>query len=519
MDNLSTQVLIIGGGVTGLGIAWDACLRGLKVVLVEQGDLAQGTSGRFHGLLHSGGRYALSDPETALACARENLILRRILPHAIEDTGGFFLTSPTDPPEYADRWHDACLEAGVPVEEIETHGALRREPNLNPRIQRAFYVNDAALDSFDLLHALKASVEAAGGQVWLRHRVEQLILKADAVIGASGRSTISGEPFTIGADVTVNAAGPWTGSLARFVGVELPLMFGKGTMIAMTSRLVNTVINRCRPPSDGDIIVPVGTVAVLGTTDVQVGSPEELEITADEIDILMAEGEILIPSLRAYRPLRAWSGIRAHLLSNHSSPNAAREAPRGQAVIQHADQGGPANLITALGGKLTTFRLIAEQTVDAITEQLKEDARCRTAEVPIPPPPGSSRPTTNRWAALEANCTHETPPQVICECELVTRAQMDSALRRQTITELDDLRRDLRLGMGPCQAGICAYRAAGYAYEVMPDPPDGLLSFLNERWGGLRPIAWGPTLRQMEFNRRIACETLGVGHQPEEEPA
>src|SRR3990167_3213316 len=104
---ISTQLLVIGGGATGLGAAWDACLRGLKVILVEQSDLGQGTSGRYHGLLHSGGRYVLSDPISARDCAAENAILRRIAPQAIEDTGGLFVTTPADPQEFADRWRSA----------------------------------------------------------------------------------------------------------------------------------------------------------------------------------------------------------------------------------------------------------------------------------------------------------------------------------------------------------------------------------------------------------------------------
>src|SRR5258706_14571778 len=87
---LSTEILVIGGGATGLGVAWDAALRGYKTLLVEKGDLAHGTSGRYHGLLHSGGRYVVRDPRSALDCYRENLILKRIMPSAIEDTGGGF---------------------------------------------------------------------------------------------------------------------------------------------------------------------------------------------------------------------------------------------------------------------------------------------------------------------------------------------------------------------------------------------------------------------------------------------
>ena len=99
---LDCEVLVIGGGSTGAGVARDAAMRGLSTVLVERGDLATGTSGRFHGLLHSGGRYVVKDPMAAQECYAENLVLRRIAADCIEDTGGLFVTTPIDDPGYAE---------------------------------------------------------------------------------------------------------------------------------------------------------------------------------------------------------------------------------------------------------------------------------------------------------------------------------------------------------------------------------------------------------------------------------
>ena len=103
MPTLQAELLVIGGGATGAGVAWDAALRGFDVVLVDRADLAEGTSGRFHGLLHSGGRYVVKDPVAAEECVAENAILRRVIPDCIEDTGGLFVTTPDDDPAYGDR--------------------------------------------------------------------------------------------------------------------------------------------------------------------------------------------------------------------------------------------------------------------------------------------------------------------------------------------------------------------------------------------------------------------------------
>jgi len=159
MRTIATEILVIGGGVTGAGVVWDAALRGFDAVLVERRDLAHGTSGRFHGLLHSGGRYVVKDPVSARECIHENRILRRTHAHCIEDTGGFFVVTPEDADsDYPERFVRACAETGVPCEEIPVAQALRREPRLNPRISRVFRVPDASVDGFQLTHA---TVQAA----------------------------------------------------------------------------------------------------------------------------------------------------------------------------------------------------------------------------------------------------------------------------------------------------------------------------------------------------------------------
>ena len=148
MTPLSCEVLVIGGGATGAGVAWDCALRGFDTVLVERRDLAEGTSGRFHGLLHSGARYAVKDVAAAEECIGENMVLREIAADSIEDTGGLFVTTPEDDPAYGDALVAGCGRVGIPIEEIPVAEALRREPRLNPGIQRAFAVPDAGIDAW-----------------------------------------------------------------------------------------------------------------------------------------------------------------------------------------------------------------------------------------------------------------------------------------------------------------------------------------------------------------------------------
>src|SRR5207237_5046397 len=103
MSRAACDVLVVGGGATGTGLARDLAMRGLGVMLVEQGDLAHGTTGRYHGLLHSGGRYVVRDPTSARDCAAENRIVRRIASWSVEATGGVCCWLEGDPDDYPER--------------------------------------------------------------------------------------------------------------------------------------------------------------------------------------------------------------------------------------------------------------------------------------------------------------------------------------------------------------------------------------------------------------------------------
>jgi glycerol-3-phosphate dehydrogenase len=499
-------------------------LRGLSVTIVEQGDLGQGTSGRYHGLLHSGGRYVLSDPISAVDCRRENELLRRLAPHAIEPTGGFFVSTAADSPEFADDWLAACRALELPVEEITPAAALRREPLLTPRIGRVFAVQDASLDSFELLHALARGVGEAGGTILLRHRVAGLLPHREGLL-ARIVSLADGSALQLEAQVVVNAAGPFAGTVAAMAGARLPLALGKGTMVAMAARLTQTVLNRCKPPHDGDVIVPVGTVCVLGTTDVPVRSPTDLAMEPWEIDLLLGEGQVLIPSLRRHRLLRAWAGIRAlhrptddRGIANPGTPaghlegsrDANRALPRAHVIVDHGPSDGVPGLLSIIGGKLTTYRKMAQDVVDQAAARTAVTQPCRTASTPLPSQDRrfyslGAKGTT----AGQAKARHD---RVLCECEAVLERDVEAALRHSGSPDLDDLRRDLRLGMGPCQGAFCAYRAAGVAAQSLAEPAadGGLADFAQERWRGLRPIAWGRGLRQAEFLRRVQLELLGA---------
>jgi len=141
------RVLIVGGGGTGGALAHDLALRGVRVTLVERGELTSGTTGRHHGLLHSGGRYAVNDQESAIECIEENRILRTIAPGSFEENDGLFVAVTDEDMEYLPAFLEGCAATGIPAQQLTPEETLRLEPNLNPELKAAVRVPDATMDA------------------------------------------------------------------------------------------------------------------------------------------------------------------------------------------------------------------------------------------------------------------------------------------------------------------------------------------------------------------------------------
>ena len=376
---IDTDALVVGGGATGAGVARDLALRGVDVALVERGGLTSGTSGRSHGLLHSGARYAEADRVGAEECIAENRILKDIAGACIRDTGGLFVQLAEDDPDYFEAKRAACEEIGIPVETLDGDAARERVPDLAADVERAFEVPDAVIYPSRLVAANAADARDHGADVHPHAPVEDVLVDGGRVTGVQVGGAVDD---TVEADYVVNATGAWAGEFAAMAGLDVEMRPTRGVMVSVEYDALGPVLNRCRDPDDGDIVVPHEREAVLGTTSVPVRDPDEYETEQWEIEESIAECAAMLPPVADAPEVRTWWGVRP-LYAPDEDERGGRGISRGFFLLDHADDGVD-NVASLVGGKLTTYRQMAEATADRVCDALGVDADCRTADRRLP---------------------------------------------------------------------------------------------------------------------------------------
>jgi glycerol-3-phosphate dehydrogenase len=379
------DVLVMGGGIVGAGVARDAAMRGLRVGLMEQYDFAFGTSSRSSRLLHGGLRY-LAQGRLGLVreASREKLILQRIAPHLVQPLAFLF-------PAYNKRkprlWQ---LAAGVkiydllcgrapfePSRSLDAGSALRRAPGLRADGLRGAvrYYDALTNDSRLVIDTLRGAANH-GASVCNYLRAEGVERKPDFWL-VRGSDLHGGQSVEISARCVVNATGAWA---ERFAQTRLRLRPTKG---------IHAAIERERLPvrdavafADGRRLlfaIPWGERVILGTTDTDYGgSPDDVGVNREEIDYLLAAVNDLFPGagLRTEDVRSAWAGVRPLIADTRGDPS---DISRAHAVYTH-----PSGWIDVAGGKLTTYRLIAEQIVDRTFRFLgRRRGVCATAREPL----------------------------------------------------------------------------------------------------------------------------------------
>jgi glycerol-3-phosphate dehydrogenase len=536
-----TQVVIIGGGVTAAGLLWDLSLRGIPAVLLEKKDLANGATGRCHGLLHSGGRYVIKDAEAAKECISENLILKQIAAPCVHDTGGLFVHITGDDPGYVDSWVAGCKQIGIPTSELSRDEALALEPNLPPDIVKALTCPDAHIDVFQLTIANVEAAVAKGAQYKTYSEVTAIEVENQKVCGVRYRDLNTGEEEGIACEIVINAAGGWAQQVAALAGAEVPVRCDRGALLIFNHCLTTRVVNRCRKPGDADILVPCGPVSILGTSSVTVPTPENLTVPPGEVQHLLALGAELIPALADARLMRIFTGARPLYVPKTAAGAGGRDISRNFALLDHAKSDNISGFISIVGGKLTTYRLMAKATADLVCKKLGVDQPCTTDHVPLREPasedvlaaahkflPAAAIEKAHRRLGSKLNLVmaaikgNPLLAEIICECELVSRAELEFVLGDSCsvpAVTIADIGRRTRLGYGPCQGTLCGYKAmlAGYQSQFWSGgrASELLQSYLDERWKGQAWVPGGKQTEQLDLSQELYSTSYNFHHKDE----
>ncbi len=390
LERETFDIAIIGGGITGVGIARDAAMRGLSVALIDKGDFGSGTSGRSSRLIHGGLRY-LRHGHLGLVreALRERGLLLRLAPHLVWPT-------PFVLPLYQDSHHRPLpLRVGLAGYDllagtlgIGRHRGLSREkvlsaePQLRPDdLQVGFRYFDAITDDARLTLTVAQSAVRLGAAALNYVEAMGLEMTGGRVAGVNYRDLVGGAEGTVQARAVVSAAGPWTDRVRSLAGGEGVLRPTKGIHVVVPrARLAPNAVVAFGWRGRDLFAIPHGEYTYIGTTDTDhKGDPGGIEADHEDVAyILEAANGTFTTELTMSDAISAWAGVRP-LIREEGDPS---HVSRDFDILD-----GPAGLYTICGGKLTTFRAMAEHLVDHVIEReefRKRTARCRTAREPLP---------------------------------------------------------------------------------------------------------------------------------------
>lgn len=372
------HIIVIGGGGTGAAVIHDLTQRGFKVTLVERGELTSGTTGRHHGLLHSGGRYAVKDKESAIECIEENMILRKIAPEALELNEGLFVAITEEDEAYTEPFLAGCEACGIATRVLTPKQALEMEPNLNPTLRLAVQIPDGTIDAWRLPLHFFATAKHRGADIRPYNEVIGFIKQAGVVSGVRVLDHRTNKEYDLKGDLVVNATGPWSEKVTKMAEAEVPVRPSPGVMVAVRGRYHNMALNRLHASGDGDIIVPQRNLSVIGTTSWIAEDPDKLGLPEDHVQLMFKMGAEMVPAIKNAEFRAAWSAARP--LIGSEGEDEGRELSRTFKCFDHKERDNVEGLVTITGGKATTLRGMAETTVNVVCQKMGLDIPCRTKE-------------------------------------------------------------------------------------------------------------------------------------------
>jgi glycerol-3-phosphate dehydrogenase len=479
------DVIVVGGGIVGAGIARDATLRGLKTIILDKVDFACGTTSRSSRLIHGGLRY-LKRFELGLVHQdlRERDILLRIAPHLVHPLS-FVIPITSGKP-----FQRLALPFGLMLydllywrKSLPSHQRLTRretlylEPNLEPKGLSGSYLYHDCQAPFVERLCLENVLSAGerGATVFNHTKVTGFLRDGNKVSGVIAQDQISGETYQIRGRIVINAAGHWADSVHDMLGKRSKPMVRrtKGIHLLMPQLCRNAVVLFALSDARLFFVIPWQNYSLIGTTDTDyTGDLDAVEAEANDVNYLLKEVQSIFPNVGPGDILYTMAGLRALAYSKSRRPE---DVSRSHKLVDHEREDGIGGFVSVLGGKITAYRAVAEQATDLVCRKFGVKAPCTTAEVPLPGGSIVSQQSLEQ-AVSERGITTETVShlaslygsrfsrvldllnsnpkgaQCLCTHSQDILAQVQHAVEQEgALTVEDFLLRRTALGLGPCQ--------------------------------------------------------------------
>jgi glycerol-3-phosphate dehydrogenase len=521
------DVIVVGGGVNGTGVARDATLRGMSVALFERNDIGFGASGNSSGMIHGGPRYLTYDPDVTYHSCLDSGHIQRIAPHLLFRIP--FLMPVFGRSGYAARAqltaYDAFfglydryqkLKSGKPHVRLSAEEVEALEPGL---IESAGGVtfDEWGIDGVRLCIGSLVDALERGAQARVHSSVTKLLRRDDgSVYGVEYQDSKQRSRGSMTARVVVNATGAWAPLTAALGGVETRaarVRPGKGIHVFLDRRLTNYAVVATAIDGRQVFLLPWQNMSVLGTTDDDFyGDLDDVVATSDEVRYLFQAVERVFPAVRDARMIGTWGGVRPTLYEWGPGED---ELSRDHRVVDHASEGAD-GLYSMVGGKLASYRLFAEEMTDVIARRLGNERPCQTHLLPLPGGDeqvdpmhlvqngGMEAVTATRLEyrhgarslrILERMRQRPREAAVVCPCEPVTEAEIRYVVAHELAQNVEDVSRRTRLGLGACGGMRCAARCGRIVADMTGQSPgeglgmafDFLRSAAKRRVSGIGP--------------------------------
>jgi glycerol-3-phosphate dehydrogenase len=559
-DAADVDVVILGGGVNGAGVARDCALRGLRVALFERNDFAFGASGNSSGMIHGGPRYLTYDPSVTLSSCLDSGYIQDIAPHLLfripflfpvaksrigrpmlELMDGFF--------EAYDRYQP--LKRGKPHARLDADDLRRLEPGLVGEMLGGMAFDEWGIDGPRLVMANIVDAREHGAAIQTHTTVEKIERGAEPSVQiVTSRDLLTGKATQTRCRVVVNATGAWAPLAATLAGLPqkaAPIRGGKGIHVVYDRRISNFAVVAQTVDGRQIFIYPWENTTVLGTTDDDYyGDLDNVNATADEVRYLEQAIAHMLPGIRDARAITTYAGVRPTLYAWGKNED---KLSREHEVIDHRDDGA-AGIFSMVGGKLASYRIFAKETTDAVMTFLGRNEPCSTHRLPLPG--GESRLDALKLASdlsidavsarrlvyrhggrADAVFSHEPRPgsrptprsgpnhHVVCACEPVLEAEVRHVIRHELARTVSDVSRRTRLGLGACGGMRCALACGRILAEETGAPPvvgrSQAIRFLSTQ-AARRGVALGPIQARQEALTLAALRSeVGLSPEPDHE--